>query len=235
MFQSIRFKNSADDVRRKLPFEKFFDRYVNMWLREQGKLDNLLDLTNTNALCVKDLSTAVESRKSPEHFTLILPSLTKLLQIDEPRNVIQFVNTLKRNSSIRQIFLLSTTQLIPHELSFMPAFLEHMAQIVLTFTKEDHLSILSRQPGGSVSRKSYTYTTDKKEMLVKQLRALEIKKEEEAKPVEHPFKIELEEEEMIARNAVKLPYEKTSEADIIYNPDSDDDFDEEDPDEDLYI
>ncbi|KAL5291524.1 hypothetical protein ACFFRR_010748 [Megaselia abdita] len=222
------------DDSQNLPFERFFDRYVKMWLREQGKLDNLLDLCNIKALSIKDLSNTVETRKSPEPFTVILPSLTKLLQIDDPRNIIQFINSLKKSSSVRQVFLLSTTTLIPHELSFMPTFLEHMAQIVVSVTKDD-LSILSRQSGGSVTRKSYTYKIDGKEMLVKQLKALVIKKEEEVKPVEHPFKIKLEEEEMLARNAVKLPYEKTSEADIIYTPDADDDFDEEDPDEDLYI
>lgn len=55
------------------------------------------------------------------------------------------------------------------------------------------------------------------------------------------FKINVEEEELVARNAMTLPYEKTNEVrqsdgpKIIYHPDSDDDFDEEDPDEDLYI
>lgn len=55
------------------------------------------------------------------------------------------------------------------------------------------------------------------------------------------FKINFDEEEEVARNALKLPYERSNEANeppgpkIIYHPDSDDDFDEEDPDEDLYI
>lgn len=53
------------------------------------------------------------------------------------------------------------------------------------------------------------------------------------------FKINFEDEELEARNALKLPYEKTSvevpAGRIIYSPDSDDDFDEEDPDDDLDI
>lgn len=55
------------------------------------------------------------------------------------------------------------------------------------------------------------------------------------------FKINFDDDEMVARNSLKLPYERTSdevvpaESRIIYNPDSDDDFDEEDPDEDLDI
>lgn len=77
------------------------------------------------------------------------------------------------------------------------------------------------------------------------------------------FKINFDEDELAARNALKLPYERceihfdsrfqlgfnfffhflrrTSEVptpvdpQIHYNPDSDDDFDYEDPDEDLYI
>lgn len=54
------------------------------------------------------------------------------------------------------------------------------------------------------------------------------------------FKINFDEEELVARNALKLPYERTSDevpssGRIIYSPDSDDDFDEEDPDDDLDI
>lgn len=55
------------------------------------------------------------------------------------------------------------------------------------------------------------------------------------------FKINCDDEELVARNALKLPYERTTDelppaaGRIIYNPDSDDDFDEEDPDDDLDI
>lgn len=82
------------------------------------------------------------------------------------------------------------------------------------------------------------------------LRIAEVKGSVDQKPVPEPtidpeslasFKINVEEDEIIARNALKLPYEKSEEEkrlpgpQIIYNPDSDDDFDEEDPDDDLYI
>lgn len=83
-----------------------------------------------------------------------------------------------------------------------------------------------------------------------QINVREVKGSVDEKPAPEPtidpeslatFKINAEDEELVARNAMKLPYERTSEAQqpagpkIIYNPDSDDDFDEEDPDEDLYI
>lgn len=77
---------------------------------------------------------------------------------------------------------------------------------------------------------------------------LEVKQELNAKVLEPSvdpeslatFKINFEDEELEARNALKLPYERTSNeisasGRIIYNPDSDDDFDEEDPDDDLDI
>lgn len=93
---------------------------------------------------------------------------------------------------------------------------------------------------------NYQYEVDKHY----QLNVREIKGSVEEKPAPEPtvdpeslatFKINFDEEELVARNALKLPYERTSEAPkpaeakIIYHPDSDDDFDEEDPDEDLYI
>lgn len=54
------------------------------------------------------------------------------------------------------------------------------------------------------------------------------------------FKINFDDEELVARNSLKLPYERTTDeiplgSKIIYSPDSDDDFDEEDPDDDLNI
>lgn len=80
------------------------------------------------------------------------------------------------------------------------------------------------------------------------INVLEVKQELIAKVIEPTvdpeslatFKINFEDEELEARNALKLPYEKTgvevpASGRIIYSPDSDDDFDEEDPDDDLDI
>lgn len=95
----------------------------------------------------------------------------------------------------------------------------------------------------------------------------EIKSEvvvKDAEPTVNPeslttFKINFDEEELEARNTLKLPYERykiktlqlitlhqtivicstsddtPAESKIIYHPDADDDFDEEDPDDDLNI
>lgn len=205
-----------------------------MWLKEQGSAENKLNLFSSKSLTMEELEKEVANKKGTEPFPVILPSLSKLLQIGNIKSIIQFVNSLQRNKSVKHIFVISSVHILPQEYSFVVAFLEHMSNIFVTFFK-DHLSILSRQPGGAVSNKSYTYTINKTEMLISQMKTLEVKKEDEKPVVNHPFKIELEEDEMQARNAIKLPYEKTSEADILYTPDSDDDFDEEDPDEDLYI
>lgn len=47
------------------------------------------------------------------------------------------------------------------------------------------------------------------------------------------FKINAESEELVARNAMVLPFEKSDVPKVIYH--AEDDYDDEDPDEDLYI
>lgn len=91
-----------------------------------------------------------------------------------------------------------------------------------------------------------SYVLENNELLVREVKVTVIATSRQQEPSIAPeslasFKINCDEEELVARNALKLPYERTTEelppptGRIIYNPDSDDDFDEEDPDDDLDI
>lgn len=112
-------------------------------------------------------------------------------------------------------------------------------------------TIVNRLPASitrlrSFSLQKYQYEVDKLYNII----VREVKGSVDGKPAPAPtidpeslatFKINVEEEELVARNAMTLPYEKPNDIKksdgpkIVYHPDSDDDFDEEDPDEDLYI
>lgn len=131
--------------------------------------------------------------------------------------------------------------------------LENMANVIVTISDEKYLQILTKKPGGTIARKFYQYQMNDAKHTIWQVNEMKydlgkIKDSSQSEPTIDPeslatFKINVDgEEELIARNALKLPYERTasteetkSESKIIYNPDSDDDFDDEDPDEDLYI
>lgn len=127
-----------------------------------------------------------------------------------------------------------------------------MANVCVTISDEKYLQILTKKTGGTIARKFYQYELNGQHdnnWFVKEIKYDLGKIKDSGNKMESAidpeslatFKINVDgEEELIARNSLKLPYERTtdepkSESKIIYNPDSDDDFDEEDPDEDLYI
>ncbi|XP_055912265.1 uncharacterized protein LOC129946198 [Eupeodes corollae] len=185
-----------------------------------------------------------ECSDSENKLNVILPPLSDLLLYNPKKSeLFKCIHQLKLNRNVKQIYLWVSKQHIFE--TFTIACLEYMADHVLYIESKDTLSILTRKPGGSVTNKNYTYKKTKDSFQVEAIKK-KVVKQVENNPVKPEqlgtFKIELEEDELIARNALKMPYEKTSEAEgssgggnIIYTPDKDDDFDEEDPDDDLFI
>lgn len=125
-------------------------------------------------------------------------------------------------------------------------YLQHMAGAVLTLQDSVNMSVLTKKSGGAVGRKLFAYeVVDERRFEVREVQREIRSVAADDAPVNPEslttFKINVAgEEEEEARTALKLPYERTSdvqpqESRIIYNPDSDDDFDEEDPDDDLNI
>ncbi|CAD7002941.1 elongator complex protein 5 [Ceratitis capitata] len=177
----------------------------------------------------------------------ILPSLADLLVYQSVEKIIHFVHTLLLSKQVQRVFLWITPANIVHSRAeYVVAAFEYLADLILHLETNNTLSIVTRKAGGAVTNKRYTYTKNNKEFLVEAIQ--KTPKTTPAAKADEPttntvgttFKIELNEDELVARNTLKLPYEKTSEtteSSIIYTPDAGDDFDaeEEDPDEDLLI
>ncbi|EDW78741.1 uncharacterized protein Dwil_GK12538 [Drosophila willistoni] len=194
-----------------------------------------------------DASKTVDATNTKTNgYNVILPTLADLLCYQSPAYVFEFLNKVRRSEHVRRVFLWASPQNLQHpHAEFILNGCEYMAELVLRLETETLLSLISRKPGGGVSNKRYSCQVSKTQFQVTALETTEShttpKTTVESPPLEPAggtFKIELDEDEVMARNALTLPYERTSEpteGNIIYTPDANDDFDEEDPDEDLNL
>ena len=168
---------------------------------------------------------------------------------------------MKKSKDIKKIFLWVTNDLSE---GFLIPFLEYMSDEVITLNSKNSAKVLIKKITGPTQQKVkiniiallyinmyliiklqfYTYEAKGTELSFTEVKDVKIRVKIE--PAENTpigtFKINLEKNELIAREAAPLPYEmkrdnnsKINESKIIYQPDASDDFDDEDPDEDLYI
>ncbi|KAH8379504.1 hypothetical protein KR009_005355 [Drosophila setifemur] len=186
-------------------------------------------------------------------YNIILPTLADLLCYQTPAFIFGFVNRLRRSEHVRRIFIWASPQHLQHpHAAYILAGCEYLAELVLRLETDSLLSLIAKKPGGGVTNKRYSCRVSKTEFQVTPLdggqppglsyspkqSSADEEQDQSPEPASSTFKIELDEDEVVARNALTLPYERTSEpseGSIIYTPDADDDFDEEDPDEDLCI
>ncbi|XP_034103160.1 elongator complex protein 5 [Drosophila albomicans] len=232
--------------------ERIAAKFIDSLLKEQGQGEEVKVLPiGTQLKHVASIETLLGDNNNPKNaINVILPTLADLLCYHKPAHIFQFINRLRRCEHVSRVFLWASPQLLLHaDAEYILAGCEYLSELVLRLETDTTLSLLSRKPGGGVSNKRYTCEVSKTEFKVKPLvdaaanaaTVTEVKSEEGVKAADPggTFKIELDEDEMVARNALTLPYERTSdtatEGNIIYTPDADDDFDDEDPDEDLLI
>ncbi|XP_016966387.1 elongator complex protein 5 [Drosophila biarmipes] len=196
-----------------------------------------------------DAGTPGSGAGKPAGFNVILPTLADLLCYQSPAFIFGFLNRLRRSEHVRRVFLWASPQHLQHpHAEYILAGCEYLAELVLRLETDKQLSLISRKPGGGVTNRRFACQISKTEFQVTPLdegqpagaspKQSSPEAEQTPEPASSTFKIELDEDEVVARNALTLPYERTSEpteGNIIYTPDADDDFDEEDPDEDLCI
>lgn len=151
---------------------------------------------------------------------VILPTLADLLCYQTPAYIFEFISKLRSSDNVRRLFLWASPQHLQHpDADYILAGCEYMAELVLRLETDSTMSLISRKPGGGVTNKRYSCVVSKTEFKVTPLSdaaeataAAEAaaKKEDAAPPAaaSGTFKIELDEDEVVARNALTLPYER---------------------------
>ncbi|XP_037931340.1 elongator complex protein 5 [Teleopsis dalmanni] len=227
----------------KLGQEKISYKFITQLLKEQGQDDTTIKTFSLFKKRKEDetLNALINECQNNNNtkYNIILPPLSTLLCYLRPAIVFQFMHKLRTCKYVRRVFLWASIPCLPNARYILSAC-EYMADMVLSIESDDMLTIIVRKPGGGVTRNHYKYKLSVDKFLVE---ATQTTKRKPDKAITTPsenlgtFKIELDEEELVARNSIKMPYEKTvaDTANIIYTPDSGDDFDEEDPDEDLSV
>lgn len=200
--------------------EKIAHNILCQLLREQGQdekstiktlplntdLENWSTFKNFYKKCANDESKC----------NAILPPLADLLCYQSVEKIIYFVHRLQQCEQVQRILLWVTPANLVHpHVEYLVGAFEYQADLVLHLETSNTLSIVSRKTGGGVWNKKYTYTKTKNEFLVEALqnvpKTTPVAKATSTTTTNTPgttFKIELNEDEMVARNTLKLPYEK---------------------------
>lgn len=151
---------------------------------------------------------------------VILPTLADLLCYQTPAYIFEFISKLRSSDNVRRLFLWASPQHLQHpDADYILAGCEYMAELVLRLETDSTMSLISRKPGGGVTNKRYSCVVSKTEFKVTPLSdaaeataaAEAAAKKEDAAPAaaaSGTFKIELDEDEVVARNALTLPYER---------------------------
>lgn len=200
---------------------KISEKFLTQLLKEQGEdgfiktmpLDGQMDSINVLQKLLSENSGAKLSECKKWNF--ILPNLSDWLAYQKPSEILGSLNKLKKSDCIKRCFLwISTNHIFYEHSQFLIAACEYLADIVLHLQTDSELTVLTRKSGGGVTNNRYTYTKNKTEFMVKLKKGEALSKnnncngDEDKKEQLGTFKIELDEEEIVARNAMKMPYEK---------------------------
>lgn len=202
--------------------ENISQKFLTQLLKEQGEdgfiktypLNGQLDgINELQKFLAENSSTKLSECKK---WNVILPNLSDWLAYQKPCEIFCCLNKLKKNENTKRMFLwISKQHLLNDHALFLVAACEYMADIVLNLQTNKELTVLTRKPGGGVTNNRYTYTKTKKEFMVQLKKSDAVSKNANAADMDSDkkeqigtFKIELDEEEIMARNAMKMPYEK---------------------------
>lgn len=183
------------------------EKLIQSWLTT-STIVNIISLQSTVTLSSQPISIPNTFLQSQPDKNIYLP-LAELCQTYKISEIFKLIHHHKSNQTVKQLFGWASVNNIESE--FPIPYFEYLANVVVTIKDSINLSIVSRKAGGSVTKKLFQYQYKDGQLNVK-----EVKQEISTKPVEPSiepeslttFKINVEEEELVARNALKLPYER---------------------------
>lgn len=203
-------KNYTDHV----GHEQKSEHLISSWLTPDEQT-TVVDLSSVVPLAFITDQSAVPANllDIPKDSNIII-HVGRLVQYFKLGSLFRLIEHYRKRTT-KQIFTWVTVKCIADNIT-IPS-LEHMANVVVTLADHQHLHILTKKSGGSIVRKFYQYKLDVTgDWMVKEIK-YDMKRLKEAATIESAidpesfatFKINVDgEEELIARNALKLPYER---------------------------
>lgn len=187
--------------------EPISQNLIQSWLTT-SQLVNIVSLQPLVPLSAQPISISSAFVQSQPDTTLYLP-LAELCQTYKCCEIFKLIHRHKSKQTVKQLFGWISVKNVPSE--FHVPYLEYLANVVVTIKDSVNLSVVSRKPTGSVAKRLFQYQYRDGQLHVK-----EVKQEILSRVVEPTiepeslttFKINVDEEELVARNALKLPYER---------------------------
>lgn len=175
--------------------------------------------------------------------TVIVDSVNQMALFLSWNESLKYLKQLNNDSNILQVILILHLDCLSH-FSKLQAHLNHISNAIVSYDPQKSNKVnIQLKKSGKVVKTEEILTYDYQASTLKSVPIIkEDKKEDEPeKPLPSnlsTFKIEIEQNDKLERNKLKLPYmSKINEgvSKVYYEPDAVDDWDEEDPDEDLDI
>lgn len=175
--------------------------------------------------------------------SLIVDSINQMALCMGWNECLKYLQRLQNNPNVNRLVLVLHRDCLPHS-SKLQTHLNHLVNVVISYDKSNpHKVWIKLKKGSKVIRSEEIISYDSKASTLKLIPVIrqEKKDEEPEKPLPanlSTFKIEVDQNEKIQKYNLKLPYMSKihqGESKVYYEPDAVDDWDEEDPDEDLDI
>lgn len=173
-------------------------------------LESNINRTSSGAL--KEIGDFTKLPELTEPTNIVLEPLSKLSRAYQESEIFKFIQTIRQNKYIEQVFLWASTTNLHDNKKFLVPFLHHMADLVVNFKDNNTLTILNKGTTGLVSNKNYTYKVQNEFAIEIKLKTTPAKNADiNAINPENigTFKIgNLNENELLAKKSLLLPYEK---------------------------
>lgn len=184
------------------------------FLRQHNEHQIITDLVNMNEISLSVDKGRISLGALPKEMsTVVLPPARTLFDNFLAIDIFQTIHKLKTTPTVKQVFLWLCRKHFSED-DHLPAFVEHMANAVVTLHSGTELELLLRKTGGKVTRRNYVYQL--KDGLPISICEVAKKSEsiEEAPPKVTPdalatFKTGLSEVDLIARSNLVLPFERS--------------------------
>ncbi|XP_022831386.1 elongator complex protein 5 [Spodoptera litura] len=219
------------------------EKCINLFCYEQPSSLWRNVFINSNVKYHDEFNPDMYNMYTSEKCSLIIDSINQMALCMGWNHCLQYLKLLQSNPNVNRLVLILHKDCLPHN-SKLQTHLNHLVNVVISYDKTNAHKVWIRLKKGNKiirSEEILSYDTKTSVLSLSPVIRQEEKEEEPEKPLPanlSTFKIEVGQNEKIQKYNLKLPYMSKiheGESKVYYEPDAVDDWDEEDPDEDLDI